>query len=96
MEQVLTAHFWSSDRILLAVIFLIGIAIGGLLTNQYVDPYLNSSKNADYNVLVQQNLRLDMRNDLLFSCLQKNNINPENCTIENGASASDANSDGLS
>ena len=79
MQEALT-HFWTPDRVLLIIIFAIGIIAGAYITNQYVDPYLNASTFSDYNSTMQLNTRLSERNDQLFSCLELNGINPDSCS----------------
>ena len=72
-------HFWTSDRILLALIFAIGLVVGGIITHNYLEPTVFSQKGNDYNSLLELNARLDERNDLLRSCLTANNITVESC-----------------
>lgn len=78
-EEGLSRHFWSSDRILVAIVFIIGLAIGAIATNQLIDPYLNSGKSADYNAMSDLVTRLNERNDQLFQCLQDNGIDAKSC-----------------
>ncbi len=74
----IASRFWNPGRIMLAGLFILGLVIGGYVTNQYVDPYLNGAQGKDINSLLTQNARLDSRNDMLYSCLVKN-ITPESC-----------------
>lgn len=78
MDNVIE-HFWSADRLRLVIIFIAGLLIGGYVTNQYVDPYLGSSSSVDYNALIEINTSLDERNEQLFGCLEKNQIDPQTC-----------------
>ncbi|HZX34170.1 MAG TPA: hypothetical protein VFF09_02200 [archaeon] len=71
--------FWDGEKILLALVFLAGLIIGAALANQVIDPLLFSGKISDSNTLIELNERLDARNDQLFNCLVKNEIEPSSC-----------------
>ena len=71
--------FWNGEKILLALVFLAGLIIGAALANQVIDPMLFSGKSSDSNTLIELNERLDARNDQLFNCLVKNEIEPSSC-----------------
>ena len=73
------AHkFWDGGKVLLVGLFVLGLVIGGYVTNKYVDPYLNGVQGADLNSLLEKNSRLDSRNDALYNCLVKK-IPAESC-----------------
>lgn len=78
-DSILAGRFWTSHRILLALIFATGLIIGGVITNQLVDPIIYSKQLSDYNSLSELNSRLDSRNDQLYSCIVKSNLDPEKC-----------------
>ncbi|HIH10278.1 MAG TPA: hypothetical protein HA254_06460 [Candidatus Diapherotrites archaeon] len=72
--------FWTHDRIVFAIILLVGAIIGGIITHNYIDPWLSGTSGSDYNSMLALNSRLDARNDMLYSCLLKNSIDPQDCT----------------
>ena len=57
----------------------IGIIIGGVATHEIVEPFLYKNQSSDFNSMAQLTERLDSRNDELYSCLEKNSIDPNNC-----------------
>jgi len=78
-QESLVHYFWTSERILLALVFIIGLIIGGFVTNQFIDPYLNSIKSDDYNSMKDLVDRLNQRNDQLLQCLHDNGIDQTYC-----------------
>jgi hypothetical protein len=79
-QESFIQYFWTSERILLALTFIIGLIIGGFATNQFIDPYLNSAKSEDYNSMKDLVDRLNERNDQLLQCLRDNGIDQTSCT----------------
>jgi len=71
--------FWTMQKIAFAVIFLIGFAIGAIITNQFIDPTLDSSVSSKNAELLQTNKELDSLNDQYYSCLQTFEIDPIKC-----------------
>ena len=71
--------FWSFQRISLLVVFLLGLSIGVFVTNQYIDPSLDSSLSEDITQLQTINQELDSANDKYYSCLQTFEIDPATC-----------------
>ncbi len=78
-EPVLRGGFWDAQKILVVVVFIAGLLVGGFVTNKYIDKQVLAKQAVDSNSVSQLNSRLDQRNDLLYSCLLKNNISPETC-----------------
>ncbi|HLC79869.1 MAG TPA: hypothetical protein VJG83_05625 [archaeon] len=76
-EPMLSEHFWTSDRILLVLVFAVGLVVGIFAASQI---NLGPNSASDYNSLVQINERLDSRNDSLYSCLIRSDIDPINCS----------------
>ncbi|MCR4336069.1 MAG: hypothetical protein NUV57_06075 [archaeon] len=72
--------FWNFYRILLVVVFVVGLILGGVATNQYIDPVLTGGQIHDQNSLVDLNERLDSRADQLYNCLLENDISPATCS----------------
>jgi len=72
--------FWNFQRISLLVVFLVGLAIGVYITNQFIDPTFNASTAEENTQLAEINQRLDSQNDKYYSCLQIFEIDPESCT----------------
>jgi len=70
---------FTNERKILLIVFIAGIIIGGLIVNQFVDPFLNSGQLSDANATIELNNRLDSRNDELFQCLVDNGIDPDTC-----------------
>ncbi len=77
--QGLAPGFWTTQRIILAVVFVAGLILGVLATNQFLDPVVFQKAAPDYNALQETNQRLDTRNDQLYNCLLTNNVNPASC-----------------
>ena len=77
-------QFWTPDRVLPAIVFVLGLLIGGFATNQYIDPFLSGTQAQDQNSLLEMNARLDARNDQLYYCLVDNNV-PQSACIGAGA-----------
>ena len=71
--------FWDTQKILIVVALIAGIIIGGVVTNQVIDPYFASVDSADFNAMVKLTERLDSRNDELYNCLLDNDISPATC-----------------
>jgi len=69
--------FWNLSKIFIVFVFLLGLLIGGILTNQFIDPTLNTGMVQDYNSLVELNEVLDSQADSYYQCLMKNGINPD-------------------
>jgi len=75
------AGFWTTNRILFALVFIFGIILGGILVNQYIDPFIYANRASDYNAVSELNNRLDSRADELYNCLVKNEISPSSCVV---------------
>ena len=71
--------FWTKGRIIFILIFVTGVIVGAVLVNQVIDPFIYGVQGADQNSLVELNSRLDLRNDELFNCLLKNDVDPSTC-----------------
>ncbi len=78
-DELPPGRFLAGQRPLLAGLFVLGLLIGGLVTNKYIDPYLNGAQSADRNSLLAQNQGLDARSDQLYRCLIANNVEPGSC-----------------
>jgi len=73
------SRFWNASRILLVVVFIIGLAVGAFVTNKFIDNTAIKSTQSDSNSLLEENRRLDERNDTLFRCLKQYGVEPETC-----------------
>jgi len=71
--------FWDTQKILLVGVFILGLILGIVLTNQVIDPFINNGIISDQNSLAELNTRLDSRNDELYNCLLENEIAPSSC-----------------
>lgn len=69
--------FLTLGKVFVIFIFLLGVLIGGIITNQFVDPVLNSGITQDYNALLETNEVLDSQADSYYQCLIENGINPD-------------------
>jgi len=72
--------FWNFYRILIVVTFVLGLILGGIATNQVVDPIVYGNQIQDQNSLQEMNDRLDSRVDELYNCLLENNVSPATCS----------------
>ncbi len=71
--------FLSGSQAVYLVIFLLGFAIGAVLTNQYIDPALNSGFVVEKTALEEKNRQLDLQADSCIVCLQNSGIDPQTC-----------------
>lgn len=71
--------FWTGARIAFAVVFVVGFALGTVVTNQFIDPTLNASVFVEKTSLEQLNAELDKQADSYYSCLQQSGIDPNTC-----------------
>lgn len=71
--------FWNFYKILIVVTFVLGVILGGIATNQVIDPYLMNTNSGDFNKMIQSTERLDSRVDELYNCLLENDISPATC-----------------
>ncbi|GEM_PF-2762508 len=74
--------FFSGSQMVYLLIFLLGVAVGAVLTNQYIDPTLNASVFVEKDSLAAKNAELDNQADSYFSCLQKFGVDPNTCERE--------------
>lgn len=70
--------FWSLQRIAFAAVFVAGLLIGAYITNQFIEPSLGLSANAQD--LQKINTQLDSLNDKYYKCMQTFQIDPQTCT----------------
>tara|TARA_Y100000310_G_C20692845_1_gene823479 strand:+ start:2585 stop:2827 length:243 start_codon:yes stop_codon:yes gene_type:complete len=71
--------FWNFYRILIVITFAAGLILGGIATNQIIDPILTGNYVQDQNSLTALNDRLDSRVDQLYNCLLENDVSPAVC-----------------
>ncbi|VVC00367.1 Uncharacterised protein [uncultured archaeon] len=71
--------FWTTERKLFALFFILGLAIGGFLVHTYIDPAFYGLQAKDTNSIIEENSRLDSRAEELYNCLLENNIPPSVC-----------------
>ncbi len=76
-STIVLQNFWTSERILFLIFFILGFALGAVA----MDFYANFSKGFgnDYNSMLEINQRLSERNSQLYSCLVENKVEPEAC-----------------
>ncbi|MEK6941637.1 MAG: hypothetical protein AABW85_02170 [archaeon] len=70
--------FWNLQRIAFAAVFVAGLLIGAYIMNQFVEPSLGSTANAQD--LQKINTQLDSLNDKYYACMQAFQIDPTACT----------------
>lgn len=75
--------FWTTGRIVLILVFILGVIIGGIIVNQYVDPFIYANQASDFNAVSSLNSRLDTRADELYNCLLAHDISPQVCNLSN-------------
>ena len=61
------------------VIFVIGLAVGVYVTNQFIDPALNVGASQEKKLLEERNVVLDQQVDSYYTCLQTFAIDPQTC-----------------
>ena len=66
------------------VIFIIGLAIGVYLTNQFIDPALNTGAAQEKKLLEERNSVLDQQVDSYYACLSTFAIDPQTCQRQTG------------
>lgn len=79
--------FWTTGRIILILVFLLGVIIGGVIVNQYIDPFIYANQVSDFNSVSALNNRLDTRADELYNCLLENDVSPTLCNISSAEPA---------
>ena len=70
--------FWNLQRIAFAAVFVAGLLIGAYIMNQFVEPSLGLSANAQD--LQKINTQLDSLNDNYYKCMQTFQIDASTCT----------------
>jgi len=74
-----SGSFWNRDRVIIAIVFVIGLIAGIALANQFIDPALGSGMVVQYDSLSEKNAALDEQADSYYTCLQKQKIDPTTC-----------------
>lgn len=66
------------------VIFVIGLAVGVYVTNQFIDPALNVGAVQEKKLLEERNVVLDQQVDSYYTCLSTFAIDPQTCQRKTG------------